>query len=77
LAGQCVSVRAAVARDLTATLGRLPWLWDIPGDDWLRETSAHFPRWEGVVVKRRGQPYQPLTKAHWQSWDWLKLKWRA
>lgn len=76
LAWQCVSVRASVARDLTATLGRLPWLWDIPGDDWLREGAAHLPRWEGVVVKRRGQPYRPLLKPDRQSRDWLKLKWQ-
>lgn len=77
LAGQCVSVRAAVACDLTATLGRLPWLWGRPSNQWLQRCADNLPRWEGVVLKRLGTPYVPLTKPHLTSWAWLKLKWTA
>jgi len=74
LADSCVTVRAGEAKRIALTLGH-EWLFDEPLPQFYATGKDNLPMWEGVVAKVKGQPYQPVKKAHWVSTGWMRFKW--
>lgn len=71
---ECPSVRARLAEEVTAKLGQ-PYLFRFQGQAWLDRLKANAPTWEGVVLKRLGSPYLPLSSATQNTETWMKAKW--
>ena len=74
LSAECVTVRATAAKDLCRTLGQA-YLFYRPADAWLVLCRENLPAWEGIVAKRTGKPYTPITRPSHKSRQWLKVKW--
>lgn len=69
-----VEARVEAARRYCLELGNA-FIFDTPTDAFLRNGADNLPQWEGVVAKKRGSIYRWNRKAHFESIDWLKLKW--
>jgi hypothetical protein len=52
-----------------------PWMFRQPSLKWLRELSAHLPRYEGVVMKEYNSPYIKAGNANQENFHWMKRKW--
>lgn len=68
-----VEDRVEFTRLTCQTLG-VDWPWEVD-DAWLDQLGQHAPKWEGVVLKRRGSPYLILGSEGQESASWSKRKW--
>lgn len=53
-----------------------PWLFRQPDLKWLKELSAHLPKFEGVVMKERNSPYIKAGNDSQENFHWFKRKWQ-